>query len=74
VVAGPDANLDPINLVVPLDPDTAARIRRANERAWIDTTAIPGNSWPIIVIGGSDHEHELVHRRRQLNPKQEKRP
>jgi hypothetical protein len=65
VVAGPAANLHPINLAIPLDPDIADRVRRANERAWIDITEIPTPSWPVILVGGSDREHELVRRRHQ---------
>ena len=74
VTAGPGADLHPINLAIPLDPDTAARARRAKERVWVDTTAIPGNGWSIVLIGSSDYVHELVHRRHQPNPKQEKTP
>jgi hypothetical protein len=65
IVAGPAANLDPINLTIPPDPDTAARTRRANERAWVDTTEIATPSWPVVVVGGGSHEHELMHRARQ---------
>jgi hypothetical protein len=72
VIAGPAAGLDPLNLVTPLDPDTAARVRRANDRAWIDETPIAGAGWPVILIGGGDLEQQLVHQGRQLNPKQEK--
>jgi hypothetical protein len=57
IVAGPTADLDPINLALALDPQTAARVRRANERAWVDTE-IPTPSWPVILMGGSDYEHE----------------
>jgi hypothetical protein len=64
VVAGPAANLDPINLAIPLDPDAAARSRRANERAWVDVTEIPTPSWPVVLVGGGDHD--------QLKSKQEK--
>jgi hypothetical protein len=60
ILAGPAVNLDPINLVIPLDPETAARVRRSNERAWVDTTEIATPSWPVILVGGSDREHELV--------------
>jgi hypothetical protein len=41
LVAGPDADLDPVNLAVPLDPDIAARVCRANERAWLETRRSP---------------------------------
>jgi hypothetical protein len=68
IVAGPAANLDPINLAVPFDPETAARVRRAN------ATEIPTPTWPVILIGGSDHEHELVCRARKAKLKQEKVP
>jgi hypothetical protein len=70
VVAGPAATLDPINLAVPLSPETAARVRRANERAWVGTTKITTPSWPTILVGGSDYEHELVHWKRNSKPKQ----
>jgi hypothetical protein len=55
VIAGPVATLDPINLAIPLDPQTAARIRRANEQAGIDTTPIAGAGWPIIEIGHANN-------------------
>jgi hypothetical protein len=55
--AGPAADLHPINLAVPLDPQTAARARRANGLVWIDTTEIVSPSWPVILVGGSDHQH-----------------
>jgi YHS domain-containing protein len=68
VVAGPAANLDPINLAVPLSPETVARVRRANARAWVDTTEIATPAWPVILVSGSDHEHELVHRDANSTP------
>jgi len=71
VVAGPAVDFDPINLKIPLDPDTAARIRRANERGWVDTTEIATPSWPVVLMGGTDREHEQL-ALRTLNRKQEK--
>jgi hypothetical protein len=59
IIAGPGADLHPLNFL-PLDPEVAERNRRANAAYWIDTTAIPGNGWPIVLIGGGDLEHELV--------------
>lgn len=61
VVAGPGADLHPANLTVPLDPDTAARVRRANERAWVDTTEITTPTWPVILVGGGEHAHHHHH-------------
>ena len=53
-MAGPGAALDPINLAIPLDPDTAARIRRANARHWAEAALIGPCDWPIDLIGGAD--------------------
>jgi hypothetical protein len=70
IVAGPAADLHPLNFL-PLDPEVAERNRRTNAAYWIDTTPIPGNGWPIVLIGGSDHEHELVHQARQHKSREE---
>jgi hypothetical protein len=65
-VAGPELSPTSLRLAsLPLDPETAARIRRANERAFLDTAEIPTPSWPVVLVGGDDHEHELVHQARQ---------
>ena len=72
-MAGPATDLHPLNFL-PLDPEVAERNRRTNAAYWIDTTAIPGNGWPAIRIGGSDYEHELVHQARKSKPKQETTP
>jgi hypothetical protein len=66
--------ISPINLAIPLDPETAARVRRSNERAWVDTTEIATPSWPVILVGSSGHEHELVRQRHPPTSKQEKTP
>ena len=63
VVAGPAADLDPINLAVALDPETAARNRRTNARYWAEAALIGPRDWPIDVIGGGD----LAHRARRLS-------
>jgi hypothetical protein len=73
IIAGPAADLHPLNFL-PLDSETAERNRRVNAAYWIDTTAIPGNGWPIVLIGGGDREHELVRQGRQPQPKQKKTP
>lgn len=67
IIAGPGADLHPLNFL-PLDSETAERNRRTNAAYWIDTTAIPGNGWPIVLIGGGDFEHKLVHQRRKQWP------
>ena len=54
ITAGPVAGLDPINLQGPLDPDTAARTRRANARYWAEATLIGPRDWPINLFGGTD--------------------
>jgi hypothetical protein len=56
VVAGPAADLDPINLITPLDSETAERNRRANAAHWIEATAIGPRDWPIDPIGGGDFQ------------------
>jgi hypothetical protein len=69
-IAGPELNPTSLRLAsLPLDPDTAARIRRANERVWVDTAEIPTPTWPVVVMGGGDRGHELVHQARQLKAK-----
>jgi hypothetical protein len=72
VVAGSAAGLDPINLAIPLDPETAARSRRANQRYWAAAALSGPRDWPIDWIGGGDLEHELVRQRRKFKLKQEK--
>jgi hypothetical protein len=62
-VAGPAADLDPINLAVPLDPETAARNRRANARYWAEAARIGPRDWPIDWIGGGDSQ--LMRQRRK---------
>ena len=57
VVAGPGATLDPVNLAIPLDPETAARNRRANARYSAEAALIGPRDWPIDWIGGSDVLH-----------------
>ena len=74
ITAGPAVGLDPINLQVPLDPETAARIRRTNARYWAESTLIGPGDWPIDLVGGGDLQHELVRRKRGSNPKQGKVP
>src|SRR5262245_48160906 len=72
-VAGPALSETSLRLAsLPLDPQTAARVRRANEQAYVDTTEIPTPSWPAILMGGGDCEHQLEHQARQLKLKQEK--
>ena len=53
------ADLDPINLIIPLDPETAARNRRANARYWSESTLIGPRDWPIDLVGGGDFQREL---------------
>jgi hypothetical protein len=57
IVAGPAAGLDPINLAIPLDSETAARIRRAHQRGSTRAVLIGPHDWPINLIGGGDLEH-----------------
>jgi hypothetical protein len=67
-VAGPAADLDPINLAIPLDPETAARNRRANHRYGAGAALIGPRDWPIDLVGGGDFERELVRRRLHKKP------
>ena len=57
VVAGPAAGLDPVNLAIPLDPETAARSRRANHRYQAETVLTGPRDGPIDWIGGGDVLH-----------------
>jgi hypothetical protein len=51
VVAGPTVSLDPINLAIPLDPETAARVRRANTRYEAEAAMMGPRDWPINLNG-----------------------
>ena len=62
-MAGPGADLDPINLTIPLDPGTAAGIRRVNARYEAEAALIGPRDWPIDWIGGGDHVRERQRRR-----------
>jgi hypothetical protein len=59
ITAGPAAGLDPVNLAIPLDPETAARNRRANAHHWVEATLIGPRDWPIDWVGGGDLAREL---------------
>jgi hypothetical protein len=51
-IAGPELSPRSFHLAtLPLGPETAARVRRVNEQAGIDTTPLAGNGWPAIEIG-----------------------
>ena len=65
IVAGPGADLDPINLAI--DTETFAHVRRLNHRHWAEAAQIGPRTWPIDLVGGGDHG-----RTHRLNPKQEK--
>ena len=64
VVAGPAAALDPINLTIPLDPETAVRNRRANHRYQTEAARIGPRDWPIAV-GDRDHRRAAIGDERQ---------
>jgi hypothetical protein len=73
-VAGPSATLDPVNLTIPLDPETAARNRRANARYWAEAALIGPRDMPINLRRASDLEREIerrLARKRKSNPSQE---
>jgi hypothetical protein len=67
-IAGPELSPTALRLATLLGPELAVRLERARGRAWVDTTEIATPSWPVILVGGSDHEHELV-RKHNLKPK-----
>jgi hypothetical protein len=50
VVAGPTP--PEASLLVPLDPETAARVRRAYERAWAAGSQVKPGDWPVNLVGG----------------------
>jgi hypothetical protein len=55
-IAGPQLSPRSFALAtLPLDSETAARVRRANEQAAINTTPIAGAGWPIIEIGHANN-------------------
>jgi hypothetical protein len=55
-IAGPELSPRSFALAtLPLDPEIAARVRRANEQAGIDTTPLAGNGWPIVEIGHANN-------------------
>jgi hypothetical protein len=53
VVAGPTPPA--VNLRIPLDPETAARVRRANARARAQSSIIGPEDWPIELVGSTGH-------------------
>jgi hypothetical protein len=57
VVAGPTPPA--VNLRIPLDPATATRVRRRNER--VPTVTIGPKDWPVNLVGnaGGDHGRHL---------------
>jgi hypothetical protein len=65
ILAGPGADLDPINLAI--DTETFAHVRRLNHRHWAEAAQVGPRTWPIDLVGGGDHG-----RTHRLNPKQEK--
>jgi hypothetical protein len=63
VVAGPGANLDPVNLAIPLDAETAARTGRSNTRHWAEAALIGPRNMPINLKHARDLEREIERRR-----------
>jgi hypothetical protein len=59
IVAGPAADLDPINLAI--DTETFAHARRLNHHHCL----IGPRDWPIDVIGGGDLQRVFVRRQRK---------
>jgi hypothetical protein len=69
-VAGPSATLDPVNLNIPFDPETATRNRRANARYWAEAALIGPRDMPINLRHARDLELELERlRARKREPK-----
>jgi hypothetical protein len=48
--------------MLPLDPQTASRLRRADHELWLANCIIKPNTWPIDLVGCGDRQHNEVRR------------
>ena len=61
ILAGPSADLDPINLAI--DTETFAHVRRLNHRHWTEAALIGPRDMPLNLKHARDLEREIERRR-----------